>query len=278
MQWLRIAIYALVVAFAIFAFAASEIWPSRADLWLNLFAEAIGVAFIVVVVENLIRISEQRRSRPARYAAFKETLLIYNRLVGLWFQMIQSAFRPEMHGHLLAGDALRLLDARFGEVAMRLYLDAEAPVRPKRNWRYFLSHQVDDIERIIDRCLQRYSAFMEPEVIQCLQELERTSFFTYAKLQPSLPTIAEELGRKHSPFFGWGGKSSAADLIDPLNRLGSLLAAHRIAFEGMPDIPEKVELDHPARIDTLRKSASDPGTSPPVGGVSAGDVPASQAV
>lgn len=252
MHWLRIVTYSFVVLFAVFAFAASEIWPERADLWLNLFAEAIGVAFIVVVVENLIRIADQRRSRPARYAAFKETLLVYNRLVTLWSQMVQAGFRADMRGRLLEDDAVRLLDPRFGVVVMRVNLDADAPARPTRNWRYFLSHQVTDIERIVDRCLQRYSAFMEPELIQCLQELERTSFFNYAKLLTSLPTIAEELGVQHSPFFGRGARSTAAELIDPLTRLGSLLARHRTASQGMLGIPETVDLEHRTRIDALR--------------------------
>lgn len=263
MHWLRIVTYSLVVVFALFAFAASEIWPSRSDLWLNLFAEAIGVAFIVVVVENLIRVADQKRSKPARYAAFKETLLIYSRLVALWSQMIQAAYRAESHARLLEGDTVRLLDPRFGEIVQALNMDGEAPVRPKRSWRYFLKHQVEDIERIIDRCLQRYSAFMEPELIQCLQELERTSFFSYAKLQVSLPSIAEELGVRQSPYFGWGGKTSATELIDPLNRLASLLARHRTAFHGMPGIPDTIDLNHPLQVARLRKSGTPPEVKVP---------------
>lgn len=255
MHWLRIVTYSLVVVFSVFAFAASAIWPEHSDLWLNLFAEAIGVAFIVVVVENLIRLADQRRSKPARYAAFKETLLVYNRLVTLWFQMVQAAFKADRHGGILEIEDIRLLDPRFGEIVMRLNLDAEAPVRPKRNWRYFLAHQIDHIERSIDRCLQRYSAFMEPELIQCLQELEQTSFFQYGKLQTSLPAIAEELGVRQSPYFGWGGKSSAGEMIGPLNRLAVLLARYRPGFDGMPGIPAAIDHEHRSELALLRRPA-----------------------
>lgn len=262
MHWLRIVIYSVVVLVAAAMFAASEIWPERADLWLNLFAEALGVAFIVLVVENLIRIAEQRRSKPARYAAFKETLLIYNRLVALWFQLVQATYRGERHGRLLDDPKIRLLDPKFGEIVQLLRLDDDAPMRPKRRWRFFLSQQIEDVEKIIDRCLLRYSAFMDPEMIQCLQSLERTSFFSYGKILTSLPEIAQEMGVRQSPFFSWGGKSSAEELITPLIRLGDLLARHRSAFHGMPGIPETIDQEHRAQIESLRNASRPPEAEP----------------
>lgn len=257
MHWLRIVIYSSVVVASVFTFAAAEIWPGDADLWQNLFAEAIGVAFTVVVVENLIKIANQRRSKPARYAAFKETMLVYTRLTSLWFQMVRSSLDPARHADLLTEPGIRLFDTRFGEVVMRLNLDQEAPVLPKCDWRVFLKHQIEEIERGIDRCLQRYSAFMEPELIQSLQDLERTSFFAYGKMQTALPRIGKELGVRRTPYFGWGKGSSAEELLAPLDRLAQLLAQHRAEFHGMPGIPDAIDLDHLARLDALRKSAAE---------------------
>jgi|GEM_PF-1255120 len=262
MQWLRIVIYSSVVVASVFTFAAAEIWPGDADLWQNLFAEAIGVAFTVVVVENLIKIANQRRSKPARYAAFKDILLVHGRLTSLWYQMVRAALDPARHGHLLDDASLRLLDPRFGEVVMRLNLDADSPALPRRDWRSYLKHQIEDIERAIDRCLQRYSAFMEPELIQSLQDLERTSFFDYGKIQASLPQIGEELGMRRTPYFGWGREETAQELLMPLDRLAALLAQHRSEFHGMPGIPDSIDLDHRGRIEALRKAAAERAATP----------------
>lgn len=183
---LRVAIYGSVAIFAAGTFAVSQLSGSQRDLGLNLFAESVGVAFTLLIIEKLLRLEEDRRSRPARYAAFRDAQLIYSRFCSLWFDIIRTTIDPERDAALLRIDDIELLDVRLGVIVQRLNLESSAPVIPKQNWRMLLQHQVQDIERRIDTCLQRYAVFMDPKLITTLQDLERTSFIQLAKLTSAI--------------------------------------------------------------------------------------------
>jgi len=254
---LRIAIYLVIVLVAIATFAAAQYSTAQSDLWLNLFAEALGVAFTVLIVEKLIGFDDLRRTKPARYAAFMDTLLIFNRFCSLWYDIVRTTFDPERHGNILANKDIKLLDHRFGEIVAILKLESDAPVSPKRTWKVHLKQQVEDLERLIDRCLQRYAAFMEPEMIKALQELERSSFFAYGKLMQTIALAHEELGVRPNPYFGWGGPATVRDLLVPLNNLGCLLTEIRQKFAGMPDVPSTIDVDRVSQIESLRKMVAD---------------------
>ncbi len=254
---LRIAIYTGIVLVAIATFAAAQYWTDQSDLWLNLFAEALGVAFTVLIVEKLIRIDDLRRTKPARYAAFMDALLIFNRFCSLWYDIVRTTFDPERHGKILANKDIKLLDNRFGEIIAILRLESDAPVSPKRTWKVHLKQQVEDLEQLIDRCLQRYAAFMEPELIKALQDFERSSFFAYGKLAQTFGLVDEELGLKPRPHFGWGGPATVKDLLVPLDRLGRLLTDIRPKFAGMPDVPSTIDVERLSHIEELRKMVAD---------------------
>lgn len=256
-HWLRIAIYIVIVLVAIATFAAAQYWTAQSDLWLNLFAEAIGVAFTVLIVEKLIRFDELRRTKPARYAAFMDALLIFNRFCSLWFDIVRTTLDPERHGNILENKDIKLLDPRFGEVIALLNLESEAPVIPRRTWRVYLKQQIEDLDRLIDKCLQRYAVFMEPELIKALQELERSSFFAYGKLTQARAIIDEEMGVRRRPYFGWGGPATVKDLLMPLKHLGRLLAEIRPRFAGMPDVPSMIDVEWLSYIEALRKKVAE---------------------
>jgi hypothetical protein len=134
-----------------------------------------------------------------------------------------------------------------------LNLEDNAPVVPKRKWRQYLFQQILEIENRIDRCLQRYAAYMEPDMILALQKLERTSFVTYAKLQLQTPKVEAELGISNNPFLSWGRKGTASDFFPEIEKLGILLEGKLKEFNGMPEVPDKVEIKHLDYIKSLKE-------------------------
>src|SRR4051794_27760212 len=78
--------------------AAWKFWPSSwpgGDLTSNLFAGSIDAVVIVLLVQYLIDRNEQRKSRPVRLAAFKETRALFDKYYNFWYQMIKAASNYE---------------------------------------------------------------------------------------------------------------------------------------------------------------------------------------
>ncbi len=100
-QVFKLIVYLVIVVAVVGTFVAAKIFPDQGDLWLNLFSESIGVAVTVFVIERLFRIEEDSRTRPARYAAFRDALLIHARLMSLLFDAIRSSQWFEREIHLL---------------------------------------------------------------------------------------------------------------------------------------------------------------------------------
>lgn len=247
----RVLIYLIVGLIVVSTGAFSTLWQS--DIGPNLFSEALGVAFTIFIIEALLRYEEKRRSRPARYAAFREALLIFGRFILLWHNMLRSSYAPQIHKKILEQNKSGIFDVELGNIISTLDLTKDAPVIPKRNWRQHLYEQVVDLENRIDRCLARYANFMEPEMITVLQNLERTSFIGYSKAIISLPTIDAELNVNRGNAFGWGAKGTSEDLMTSLKNMGNLLVKLRPEFSKLEKIPDVIDVEHKDFLDDLIK-------------------------
>lgn len=241
-----------VISVVLFVTGLGAYVRSDQGIWLNLFSEFIGVAFTIVILEQLISAAERHKTKPARYAAFIEALMIYGRSVGLLIEIIKSGYNSSEHKEIISKADISIFNPEIGNIISMLNLENEAPVIPKRTWRAYLNEQAREIEIRIDRCLQRYSIFMDPELISIFQKLETTSFLSIAKLMISMPVAAQQLGFKGSPYFGWGVNNSASDFFLALEELGIFLMAHRAEFAGMKKIPDEIDLKHIDIFNDLR--------------------------
>jgi len=248
---IRSIIYIILVAVTVGA-GLYAFFNQESDLGLNLFAEAVGGLFTVLIIENLFRGLDKTKNKPARLAGFRDAHLVYGRCVGLWINMVKSAFNPSRDTFILEDKNIKLLDEKMGDIVAHLNLESKAPVVPKRKWHIFLSEQVGEIEQYLDRCLQRYAAYLDPELIVRLQEVEGNSFMLVAKHMKIMPIVDSEIGVTRSPEFGWGANGSAKDFLDAVIGLGSILSEIRPQFDGLPKVPALIDLEHKGVIQDLR--------------------------
>jgi hypothetical protein len=221
---------------------------------MNLFCETIGLAFTVIIIDQLVKANEKLKVKPARYAMFRDVYLIYQSCISLLQTMVNEAFDPNRDQEIIGDKNINFFDSRIGKIIFFLNLENAAPAVPKRSWRAYLTQQASDIEQKIDRCLQRYSIFMDPELIHILQNLERTDFLLFSKLLTTIAIVDGEKNITRSPHFGFGRHDS--DLFPALKNLGEFLNKNKNEFKGMPNVPDEIDLKRSDFFDHLRSKIS----------------------
>ncbi len=131
----RIVLGALVIAGACLGLAAAYAHGPWQDLWLNLLAEAVGAAFIVLFVDVLFERSKARERDARRRTALHELGSILRELQVWLAGFVTSGPAAREREHATRTDALA--DDLDGLVAGLGEIDFAAPGRFKRD-RYFV--------------------------------------------------------------------------------------------------------------------------------------------
>lgn len=119
------------------------------------------------------------------------------------------------------------------------------------NGKAFEVFKISDIESKVDRCLNRYASYLEPNLIKVLQDIERSSFITYGRLALALERADRELNVSNR-CFGWGAHGED-DFVNAVKSLGQYLLENRNEFNGMPRIVDVIDLKHEDKIQALRQ-------------------------
>lgn len=190
-------------------------WP---DLGLNLFAEAVGVAFTVLVIQVLLEQRERAQKLPILAAAARDGALLAGRTDGLLANVLVSITYPS------ETDLLDQLDGNFaderlvpiyarplqGVACVLAGISVSASYIP---WDQYLATELADLKRRADKLLERFGSMADPELIHAVHDFQNLPTFA---VPPSLFTT-------HSFPDAWLGLArAAAELRSAINQMGVL--------------------------------------------------------
>ncbi len=142
----------------------------------NILAESFSLIVTVFVIDRLFRVASRRRNLPARFGAYDLSKRVYIDLRSLWANLLGSAGQVGKI-HLGPNDSIFTPDC--ASVIARMPVSIPAPYAPPGSWQLYL-HQIAKKELgNIDKCLQRYSSNLDPDLIWTLQRLENSLFFLF---------------------------------------------------------------------------------------------------
>lgn len=169
----------VLVGALLFSVLVAGMWP---DLGLNLFAEAIGVVFTILVIQVLLDRRDREAKLPALKAAAKDAAVLANRADGLLGNILTSVVRWEEQSVLinagsgLADQSLRgFYDRPLTGVAC--VIDS-ADFRTHVAWSHCLSAELRDLKTRSDEFLQRFGALADPPLVQAVADLYASPIFS----------------------------------------------------------------------------------------------------
>jgi hypothetical protein len=163
----------LVTAFIGSLYFSKPTWVTDRDLLGNLFAESLGIAFTVILIDRLLKQAERRQSLPARFAAYDDARIIFVRARSLWVEMAKAAADAPI------AESTGLFAAHVVD-NVRNHFNAQgiAPIIPQAVWNAYLRLGVQELQNLIDRNIQRHISNMDMRLLTCLRNLEHCAFFS----------------------------------------------------------------------------------------------------
>jgi hypothetical protein len=205
----------------------------------NLLSEAIGIVVAVICLQWLIDARDRRRSRVARFGAYRESTYIYNNIRQTWISVLEATLdKPPETGEDLFSD-------KYLEEVRTHFDDRKLVSEGLPTWQADIHRWRADIARRIDRVIQRYQANLDPGLLTILQQLESRPEFAvlefimpfhlhaydvrlYREFHATLARLAPEF--VDLPGFFRPSDITFADAIDRMQHLppGYLGKARRI--------------------------------------------------
>jgi len=196
----------------------------------NLFATALGSAFTIFVVDNLLRLAEKQRTLPVRVAAYDDARGLHSSCRFLWIQMLVGVLDAAPNH-----DADLFAQQYCWEVCQHLNLDKPAPIIPTRSWRDHLWISSGEIRKTAADYLIRYiGTAADMVLIGIIRKLERSVFLFFCSHLNVLPQAAREIGVTRPPVMGFGVEVLVIEFLSTLQELRSHLEQMGQEFRNHP--------------------------------------------
>ncbi len=158
---------------------------------LNISASILSIILTLSIVDNLIKKSEEEKSKPLRSAMYEEIRFFIVTFINFW-QDINIA-TSEKHSAI---DIKQLFEnKKFSEMFLRLNLDKSPNVTPQTNWWYWISKESENFSNLIDKILNRYLSILDPEIFKNLHYLGQEDYMLKGLRElPGLKAYDERMG------------------------------------------------------------------------------------
>jgi hypothetical protein len=154
------------------------IWP---NLGLNLFAEALGVAFTVYGIQWLLDEEQRERTKPARLTAIRDATKVYHACFSLLDDMLRSYTLVEDLETLSASPSgdfpdsilpiLNRLDMARTGPGVSVALNDAGFQHTDLLWASVLPISTNEIRQAAERFLDRHTFTVPPRLVQLIHEL-----------------------------------------------------------------------------------------------------------
>lgn len=209
------------------------LWP---DLGLNLVGEALGVAFTILVVDELLKRRERERLRPILLTAHGDAHAIARDALRLVIKTAESTLPANAAAEIRDCSRVSTLAERLDNVPLDSLANVMGFVDALRvNYIPLRRHLAEEVERLrlaSEQFTVRYAAFVEPELAAAVAAIEKATFVAarhiimaarsfppsaWVDLAKRAEKVLEITGREgyvQNPQFPAAAIASLADLLE----------------------------------------------------------------
>lgn len=228
-------ILAIAAATFVLHFVRKPLWLSE-DLTGNFFAEAIGIAVTVGLIDAILRIHERKRSRPARFAAYTTANRFLARYLALWHDIVVASIQPQTNTEIdhFSAETMQQIRRTFP-------IEGHANVLPAIPWADFIPLRLSELTEEIDRCLRRFTEFLDPELLDLFLRLENLHTIAMLKQLRALRQGHQQLGQAWNRGLPADETLWSKDLA-VLQEMADLLKGQSREFRNLPGFTHPYEI------------------------------------
>jgi len=239
----------LAVVVAVMGIAQYLLEPSWIghELSTHLLSESLGIAFTVGLIDNLIRVRDRRRTRAPRFAGYLEACRLLGYIVGTWTDIVKSTITsaPPAGADLFSASYVQ-------EVSEHFNIDADRGMWPEEPWRGYLKRFPTEISQRVNRIIQRYGTFIDPNLISVLTTIESIPTFLVWGHLDLIRNVAAQHGKY--PINGLPIVDGFTERELPkVKELQQILAALSSEFVHMPGYQAPPDAMGAAAVETMRQ-------------------------
>lgn len=139
------------------------------ELYLTLFSTILGVNITVFGVDLIIEYSQNKKNIPIKVSMNRDIQIVISRIITIWKEMhYSSVVIPKQ---LVLTDLFTVIE--FNKIIDTVDLSLYPNVYPKVNWFNYLYRKQTEFINDINKILDKYSLYLEPEIFNYMHNLTR---------------------------------------------------------------------------------------------------------
>lgn len=192
------------------------------DFTLNLTTEIIGILLVVILIDRAIHIDKEREKRKVQEIAFRQLRIPLLHHFTLLFNIFKSSVQEKPDKNYV--EASDLFDALYFNQIAFFDFSKPAPVTPPTDWFNHLSQESAKFKNDLNRTVEKYSLYLEPDVIDSLEEIINSSFIWFIIRAPGIIKFDKKSGitQQYNLFGGQG----SYDLVEEYTTLFTKLITY----------------------------------------------------
>ncbi len=189
---------------------------------LNLMTNIISILLVVLLIDRVISINQENERIMRQKIAFQQLRLPLLHHFTLLFNIFKASVqvKPDKNYKNVSD----LFDDMYFDQITFLDFSRPAPVTPPTDWFNYLAQNCLEFKENLNRTVEKYSFFLEPDVIDLIEEIVNSHFIAFILQAPRIPEWDRREGyNRRYEFFGGQGM---IDLIKEYTELFVKLVEH----------------------------------------------------
>lgn len=191
---------------------------------LNLATQVIGILLVVFLIDRVISINQENERKKRQVIALQQLQIPLRRHFILLFNIFKSSIQVKPDKNYKHVSDL-FDDTYFVQIAF-FDFSKPAPVIPLDAWFNYLSRECSQFREALNRTIEKYSLYVESDIIDLMEETINSSFISFIIQAPAIQAPAirevdtrEGVIREYNLFGGQG----TCDLVKEYTSLFSKL-------------------------------------------------------
>lgn len=212
--WLSYGVLATIIIISLWTYFINPENSFLKDFSLNLSVEIIGIFLTIFLINKVIEIKDENERKKLEQIAFKQLKIPLGKHFRLLFNIYKASVISKPNLDINSMEDLFSNDY-YSELK---YFDFSkpAPSIVSMTWSYYLSQECEEFKGALDRTIDKYSQFLESDVIDLLERMINSGFLTHILRVQRLMEIDSTLGfsRQYNSFQIAEFHSTHLDYLD----------------------------------------------------------------